>query len=125
MLFVCEDSSKNIGAVKKAAMIILSESMESPENDFVSLCKMQTFAKCYPLDNPVSKSEDLAPPELNTDASLLTQDAAIPLLECKHFPPHQTIGGYSTFDVRYLGCCDGFAGLDEDICSLNANRFLN
>ena len=89
------------------------------------LCKMQKFAKCYPPDNPESESTDLAPPELNPDTSLLTRDAVIPLLECKHFPPHQTFGEYSTFDVRYLGCCDGFAGLDEDICSSNANRFLN
>ena len=88
MLFVCEESSKNIGAVKKAAMIILSESMESPEKDS-SLCKMQTFAKCYPPDNPASK--DLAPPELNPDASWLTQDAVIPLLECKHFSPTSNI----------------------------------
>ena len=40
-------------------------------------------------------------------------------------PPHQTFVGYSTWDVGYLGCCDGVAGLDEDICSSNAIRSLN
>ena len=100
--------------------------MAAPENYF-SLCKMHIHLPNVTLpDNPVSTSKDLAPPELHPDVSLLTEDVAIPLLGCKCFsPPHQTFVGYSTWDVGYLGCCDGVTGLDEDICSSNAIRSLN
>ena len=86
-------------------------------------------AKCIhlpnvtPPDNPVSTSKDLAPPELNPDVSFYSlKTLQFHCWDANVFPPHQTFVGYSTWDVGYLGYCDGVAGLDEDICSSNANR---
>ena len=72
--YLCEDSSKNTGAVEKISMIILSESTfifyQWLRQKMILVC-----AKCIhlpnvtPPDNPVSTSKDLAPPELNPDVS--------------------------------------------------------
>ena len=73
------------------------------ENDF-SLCKMHTFAKCYPPDNPVSTSRDLSgtfrASELNPDSRRCNSIVR----KCKHVPaPTSNIWRIFNFGCRKFG----------------------